>query len=247
MSNIIVRNVVGTGTFAIPTSDAALCSACASLQAILGGITDFSFGSCLVQVIDQPSLPQELTFVVDAFKDHGSWLPPSVGDLRTRISSTLLLYPEITSIGNIDFNIFDPYSIYTMTPQVEKIDAGIIYFKNEIPPGAQIEIYRYSRKPRGRIHRTYVCNGKRWRPDEMLPVGQLSYNAGVHQRHVVQGRTHFRFAYRWPAPPGSAAPAVGKRGPLSAYAVSTATYWERTHGTLLIIVPSPSGYWYDWS
>lgn len=252
MSNIIVRNVIGTGVFAIPTSDAALYNACAALQSILGGVANFTFQSALVQVVDTPLLPQEMMFLIDVFEDFGSWVSPDIGTLKTRLSSAFSSNPQITSFGNIDVNIYEPYNIYKMVPQIDRIDshAGIIYFKNEIPPGAQIEVYRYSRAWRGRLHGAgdYYCNGKRWRPDEMLARGQRTYNAGAHQRYYSQGRTHFRFAYRWPAPPGTLAPAIGTRGPLSAYAVSTTVAsLERANGPLLIITASPSGYHYNFS
>lgn len=248
MSNIIVRNVVGTGAFATPTSDTQLYTACASLQSILSGIPNFTFGSAVVQISNTPPSLDEMLFLIDAFEDSLSWVSSDVNSLRTTIQAAILANPQITSIGEININMYEPYGTYKAIPQIDRIDsvAGMVYFKDQIPSGAQIEVYRYSRARRGRTHRGHVCNGKRWRPDEMLARGQLSYNAGAHIRAPRNGRTHFRFAYRWPAPPGTLAPAIGTRGPLSAYTVSTSVLIERPTGgsSRLIIVASPSAYKY---
>jgi hypothetical protein len=247
MSNFIVRNVSGSGVFAVPTSDAELFAASAAFEAILTGIADLEFSSCLAQIVDSEQGSPELTCVVDGVEYDGSWFTTQVGLLRLTIEADLLANSNIDNIGNIDFNIMEPKPFYRYVPQIDHIDNSfeVIYFKDQIPQGAQIEVYRYAGKERGSSHGAYTRNGKRWRPDMLLGVGQLSFNAGAYMKAFRRGRSHFRFAYRWPATPGSVAPAPGTRGPLSAFAVSTATRWERNHGCRLVIVPSPSGYQFN--
>jgi len=247
MSNIIVRNIVGDGVFDIPTNDAELNAASDAFATILDGIADFTYETCLAQIIEVTEGSQELSLIIDQFTYDGSWFTTSIGLLRATIETALTDHANISSVGNTDINVVEPKALYTYVPQVERVDNwnGYIYFKDEVPPGAQIEVYRFARRDRGQIHGDpgpYTRIGKRWRPDQLLGVGALSFNAGIYQKHPLRGRTHFRFAYRWPATPGTAAPAPGIRGPLSAFTISTANPRERTHGSRLVIVASPSGF-----
>ena len=247
MSNLIVRNVSGTGVFSIPSSDAELSAASAAFESILTGVADLEFSSCLAQIVDSEQGAQELTCIADGIEYDGSWFTTQVGLLRLAIEAEFLANASIENIGNVDFNIIEPKPFYRYVPQIDHIDNSfeVIYFKDQIPQGAQIEVYRYAGKWRGSSHGAYTRIGKRWRPDRLLRVGELSFDAGNYMKAARRGRSHFRFAYRWPAAPGSTAPAPGIRGPLSAFAVSTASLWERNHGCRLVIVPSPSGYHYN--
>jgi hypothetical protein len=243
MSNFIVRNVVGTGVFAIPTSDTELYDAAAALQAILNGVAGLRYETALVQIVDIEPNPEEMTFVADAFTYNGSWIPANLSAFRTAIMTALIAHPNIDGLGDFNMNLVEPKRLYTYVPQVDRVDNrnGIIYFKDEIPPGAQIEVYRYARKLHNSSHGPYTRVGKRWRPDQLLPVGGLQYDASDDLRSPSSGgRTHFRFAYRWPDPPPSNGP--GQRGPLSAFTISTANNRERSQGCLLVIVASPSSY-----
>jgi hypothetical protein len=226
----------------MPNNDAELEAASVAFNGIMSGIADFDFGTCLAQIVDANG-SQELTMIVDEFEYDGSWYTQALGILRLAIENDILAHASIDNIGSIDINLVKPQPCYLYVPQVDRVDnrTGFVYFKDEIPPGAQIEVYRYARKLRGSNHGPYIRNGKRWRPDQLLAVGQLTFDAGSFQRSA-HGRTHFRFAYRWPATPGSTAPAPGERGPLSAFTISTSNPHERLHGCRLVIVASPSTY-----
>jgi len=89
MSNIIVRGVVGDGVFAIPTTDTELNQASAAFAAILNGIADFTYETCLAQVLDASPNPQELTLIIDQFTYDGSWFTSDIGLLRTTLETAL--------------------------------------------------------------------------------------------------------------------------------------------------------------
>lgn len=244
MSNIIVRNIIGNGVFAVPSNNEELTAATQAFADILNGIADFTCETCVAQIVDISPNSQELTMISDLFTYDGSWFTTDIGLLRVTLQTALTDHANILGIGTVDINIVKPKPLYTYVPQVTRIDNrnGVIYFKNDTPPGAQLEVYQFARKNYNDTHGPYTRKGKRWRPSQLLPVGARSFNANNLQKHNARGRTHFRFAFRWPAPPGSTTPAPGNRGPLSAFTISSATPWERANGTRIVIVASPSSF-----
>lgn len=50
MSNIFIRNVVGSGTFAVPVDDTALANATVGLAGVLSGVAGLAVGRVLAWV-----------------------------------------------------------------------------------------------------------------------------------------------------------------------------------------------------
>lgn len=246
MSNIIIRNVSGTGPFSIPSGLTQLQSMDAEIASILSGIPNLYYLSARGQVLENPGFPQELIIIVESIMYFGSVVVNTTA-LRTAVNSAFTANPNITSIGTIEIRIVPEGAYYNKYPQIEYVDSvnAIVQFVNDIPPGAQIEVYKYSFRRTGDHwvptpppgHYADPRKGKRYRPDRMMAKGSLTLNLSNAIRQVK--RNHFRFAFRWPPPNSPIGPGI--RGPLGPIALSTTTPRERTqNGVLLIYEPSPS-------
>lgn len=245
MSNILIRNIVGTGPFQIPTTPDDIESLDNAINAIVGAIPNLTYKNAKGQLGSNIGSPDELMAIVESITYNGVIVPPTSA-LRAAVQAAFTSNPNITSIGNIEIRILLEGAFYNIYPQVASVDAvnAIVSFVNDIPPGAQIEAYKYSKHYAGE-HQGSFANysdrlGKRYRPDRLLGKGQLQIDLSSTIR--LRRRSHFRFAYRWLPPQNIAGvPGVGVRGPLGPLTVSTTTPWERSQGTFLLINPSPSG------
>jgi hypothetical protein len=248
MSTIHVRNVIGTGPFLLPTSGAMLDAASAQWRTILDGLADFQYESAYSMVINQPGTSiEEQVLVVETWDyEHDICKPGStVEQLRAAIEGSLTAHTNITSFGNVDIQMWRQGAFYEQAPRIERVDrqTGTVYFADRVPPGAQIEVYKFTRHPPKSDHEGsggYPARiGNRYRPDRMLAVGATSWTVPGSLQNLQHGRQQFKFAYRWPMPPNTPAPAPGIRGPLSPTGISTATLGERAWGSTIFIFPSP--------
>ena len=245
MSNILIRNIVGTGPFQIPTTPTAIESLDSAINTIVSAIPHLTYKNAKGQVLSNIGAPDELLATIESITYNGVIVPPTSA-LRAAIQTAFTSNPNITSVGSIEIRILPEGAFYNIYPQVESLDAAnaIVCFSSTTPPGAQIEAYKYSKHYAGEHHGSFANYsdrlGKRYRPDRLMAKGQLEIDLSAAVR--VRRRSHFRFAYRWPPPlnlPG--VPGVGVRGPLGPLTISTTTPWERSQGTFLLINPSPSG------
>lgn len=252
MSSITVRNVVGTGVFAMPTSESAANAATAALKSILNGITWLYYEDARVLVgAPQFSVSQELMFVIKTFFYDGS-VVPNTNALRIAINSALIANPNISSVGTINIEYNDPGDpFWHQWPEIEWIDTvnSIVQYVNQIPAGAQIELAKYTKHNRGphASHITVYTDhiGKRHRRMIRLPVGGVQINLTPYIRHASSSnskRNVFRARFVWPAPPGTLAPAPGVVGPLAPYGVMTGSDWEQRHILPILMEAAPSFY-----
>ena len=240
MSSIIIRNIVGTGAFAVPTTDDDMDSLDAAIRTILDGVSGFSYLDSKGDTYNLDGEATEVIAIISAISYNGA-ICPNTTTLRSALQSAFLADASVTSIGNIDINIIQEGGFYERYPIIERVDdaAGIVYFTDNTPPGAQIEVYKYSPHPTGTHGDPYPSNiGKRYRPDRLLAKGAIQINLGTEI--LTKRRSHFRFAFRWPIADNSGG--AGVRGPLNDTTISTAVPRERLQGSLLIINPAPSGF-----
>jgi len=243
MSNIFVRNIVGTGVFQSPTIDSNIDSIDTAVNTILSGITGFAYLNAQSQIINAEGANQEIAVLISAFS-LGGLINPDAASVRSAISSAFLADPDISSIGVIDIRNIPEGGFYNRYPEIDHIDDGIgyVYFKGPIPPGAQIEAWKYTKHftgpHTGSLHPYTPRIGKRYRPDRLLAKGSLMLDLSTAFR--VLRRSHFRFAYRWPV--ANNGTGAGVRGPLGPTTISTAVPWERGQGGLLVINPAPSNF-----
>ena len=225
-----------------------LDAATAQWRTLLGAITDLSYDSAYAMVVNTPgSAEEELVLVVETWVYQQDICKPDsiVTQLRLALSAQLSASPSITSYGDVDITMLRQGAFYEQAPRVARVNrwTGTVYFEDRIPPGAQIEVYKFTRHPPKDSHdggTPYPARiGNRYRPDRMLAVGQLSWTIPAMFMGLRRGRNHFRFAYRWPEPPNTSAPAPGVRGPLAPMGVSTASQGERAWGIRALLVPSP--------
>jgi len=252
MSNIFVRNVVGTGSLAMPSTQDALQAATAYWGTILGNIAGLTYNDYYALIQHNQEGEEELVLYCGDFRYDSTIRPSptpgsgSCAELLFLLQSVLNADPSVTSYGDIDIQMFFQGVFYEQAPRLEHVDpaSGIITFEDRIPQGAQIEIYKYTMyKPRadhtGGGGPTYPPRkGQRYRPDRMLAVGQRVWTVPT-ALILNRLRNHFRFAYRWPnAPTVSGA---GTRGPLAPWSVSTSCAHEQGQGNRLTVFPTPSG------
>jgi hypothetical protein len=225
-----------------------LDAASAQWRSILAGVANLSYDSAYAMVVNTPGAAQEeQVLVVETWVYLYDICKPesTVEQLRQAVRAALSLDPNVTSFGDVDITMLRQGAFYEQAPRVARVDrwTGTVYFEDRIPPGAQIEVYKFTRHPAKSGHdggTPYPARiGNRFRPDRMLAVGQTSWTVPAMFMGLQRGRNHFRFAYRWPEPPNTPAPAPGVRGPLSPVGLSTASQGERTWGIRALLVPSP--------
>lgn len=252
MSNIVIRNVLGTGVFAIPQNQDQLEASKVAWESILATITGLTYNDAYSMVQNIPNTNEELMLYCGDFRFDNSVRPTpvpgtgSVEQLRSLVASALNSHPNIITYNEVDIQMFFQGTFYEKAPRLDHINqmTGEIAFDPEhIPSGAQIEVYKYTGyKPypyhTGSGGETYPPRiGQRYRPDRLLAVGQNTWTV-PSSLLLYNIRNQFRFAYRWPNPPGESGPGI--RGPLAPFNVSTACRDEQTYGKKLNLFPSPS-------
>lgn len=239
MSSIVIRNIIGTGPFAMPTTDSDLEALNAATESIAKTIPLFRCLSAKGNMIAVEGEISEVIVIIGNFSLGGS-IVPSCPAVRSAITTAFLADPAVTSIGEIEIKLVQEGGFYNRYPIVSRIDDvnGIVHFSNAAPPGAQIEVYKYTPHTVGN-HDGYTSRiGKRYRPARLLAEGATQCDLSI--AFLTRRRNHFRFAFRWPVQDNTGGPGV--RGPLSTTSISTATPRERTNGSLIVINPAPSGF-----
>jgi hypothetical protein len=245
MSSIVIRNIVGTGAFSVPTTQDDLETLNDSIKDIVNNIPNFRCLSARGDMLSVDGEVAEVLAIIGTFTYNGS-VVPDTSALRTAITNGFLADPDITSIGDMEVKLVREGGFYNQYPEIERVDDtnAIVYFTQEAPLGAQIEVMKYTQHYTGaHPHQDplgpYTSRlGKRYRPDRLLPLGATSVDLSAEGRQ--HRRCHFRFAYRWPVPDNSGGPGV--RGPLGTTTISTAVPRERLQLVRLIINPAPSGF-----
>ena len=252
MSSIIIRQVVGQGDFAMPSSQSAAEAASVSLTSLLSTIPWLYFDDARILILNPNNdVTPEMIFSIDTYFYDGDMIP-TADSLRTALTTALLGSADIISIGNINIDDTIPGDIfYHQWPEIEWLDghAGVVKFKDNVPAGAQILISKYTRFSPGPhvIRGTPVSPhlGKRFYPFFILGVGSTQTNLSPW----VIAKTHrnsFKAQYVWRKKQGSTAPAQGIRGPLAPYTISTANNTEfQLHGMRLIFETAPSSFGHD--
>jgi hypothetical protein len=244
MSSIIVRNVIGQNDFAIPATESEADAATSAFRTMLDGIAWLHYDDARVLLISNEGDPTpELLFLVSTFFYDGT-LVPTTNSVRAALQSAFIGEPNIISVGDINIDGMDPGQVFWhQWPEIDHIDStnGVVYFKDNVPAGAQIEMAKFSKHARG-AHSGYSDRkGKRYRRSVTLPRGVLSVDLSPLILGV-RGRNCFRFRYVWPPPHGALAPAKSYIGPLAPYGVVTASLNERIFGATLFIEAGPSLY-----
>lgn len=249
MSSIIIRNVVGQGSLAIPSSESEAEAATTSLQNLLDTISWLYYDEAKIMLVYPESDPTpEMVFIIDTFFYVGSIIP-TTNALRAALNTTLLADAEIVSIGDINIDESSPGDIfYHQWPEIEWIDSrgGSVQFTDTIPAGAQIELAKYTRwKPGIHFASVYQLSdrlGKRYHRFLRLGVGQRSISL-LPWVNTSSGkyRNAFRARYVWPEPPGTLAPAHGVVGPLAPYGlVTTISQEQNFYLTSVLMECAPS-------
>jgi hypothetical protein len=111
MSNIFIVNLVGHGTYAMPTTDAALAAATAGLDALIDSIANFNYTRVLawVQTAAGATANRTLNCVIEQFDYNGEECPDTTETvtMTAAIETTLEGDPQITAIGNQHVHIFE--------------------------------------------------------------------------------------------------------------------------------------------
>jgi hypothetical protein len=110
MSNIFITNIVGAGTYAVPTTDAELAAATAGLDTHIDNIANLDFSRVLawVETEDGVGAFRTLNCVIENFVYNGEECPDAAETvtLTAAISAELVADANITSIGDQQVHIF---------------------------------------------------------------------------------------------------------------------------------------------
>jgi hypothetical protein len=120
MSNIFITDIVGTGDFAVPATDAALATATTELDTLLQTVPDLRYVRALawVETKDGASAPRTLNCLVERFEydDGGTWEEcPDASEVQTLtgdIETTLEADADITSIGGQQVHVYKKGEYY---------------------------------------------------------------------------------------------------------------------------------------
>jgi hypothetical protein len=110
MSNIFIKDIMGTGVFAVPAGDAALATATTALESLINNDVNLAFARVLawVETRDGASPPRTLNCLVQQFFYNGEECPDiTETDTMTGNIYTNLTDPNITSVGDIQVSIFN--------------------------------------------------------------------------------------------------------------------------------------------
>jgi hypothetical protein len=113
MSNIFITDIVGTGTYSIPTNDAELAAATAGFDAILSGVANFAYDRVLAWVEDQAGPNgaegiRTLNCLVEKFTYLTKECPSEteVDTIGAAIEAALEADANITSIDQQQYHLF---------------------------------------------------------------------------------------------------------------------------------------------
>lgn len=113
MSNIFITDIVGTGTYAIPSNDAQLAAATAGFDTILGGIANLTYDRVLAWVEDQEGPNgaegvRTLNCLVEKFTYLTKECPSEteVDTLGAAIEAALEADASITTVGQQQYHLF---------------------------------------------------------------------------------------------------------------------------------------------
>jgi hypothetical protein len=108
MSNILVRDIVGQGTYAVPETGAALSLADAGFETLLSGVALLNWVNVRAIVEDTEGGSRILSCKIEEFAYNTSECPSeSVLDgLSTAIKNALEASASITTVGVISYDMF---------------------------------------------------------------------------------------------------------------------------------------------
>lgn len=113
MSNIFITDIVGTGTYAVPTDDTELAAATSGLDTLLSGVSNLSYDRVLAWVEDSGGPDgaegtRTLNCLVEKFTYLTNECPSEtqVDTMIAAIESALEADANITSVGNQQVHIF---------------------------------------------------------------------------------------------------------------------------------------------
>jgi hypothetical protein len=123
MSHLYINNVVGSGTYAVPGTDAELSAATAGIAALLDTVTGFAYQRCNCWVTSLSTSPatRVLNVAVDVWTYNGEENPDAteVQAMNAAIAAALTGDANINSIGTIDVQewINDSYWLWVLNGQ----------------------------------------------------------------------------------------------------------------------------------
>jgi len=103
-----VKNIVGTGTYAVPSSDAALAAATSGLSTLIGGVAGLTVGNVSAWVTTGTgSTPRELNALCSNVQYNGELCPDATetAAMLAAIEAALIADPNITSVTLQSVNI----------------------------------------------------------------------------------------------------------------------------------------------
>ena len=108
MSNILIRNIVGDGTYAVPETGAALGFAGNGFETLLSGVALLSWVSVQAIVEDVEGGSRTLACKVDVFAYNTSNCPSEavLDGLSTQIKDVLEADASIDTVGDITYDLF---------------------------------------------------------------------------------------------------------------------------------------------
>lgn len=108
MSNILVRDIVGQGTYAVPETGAALASASSGFETLLSGVALLSWSVVRAIVEDTEGGTRVLSCKIEEFAYNTSECPSEavLDGLSANIKSVLEASLTIITVGDITYDLF---------------------------------------------------------------------------------------------------------------------------------------------
>lgn len=109
MSNIAVRNVLGTGAFAIPKTQEQLGKTRYEWEKVLKTIRGLTYKEAYVLVLNNPDTSESLHLNCGKFRFNKTIRPNpfEINGIRELISEALCAHPGIVSFDMIEIHMFD--------------------------------------------------------------------------------------------------------------------------------------------
>jgi len=109
MSTLTINAITGTGSYAVPTTDAELATANLGINSIIGGVANVSFNRCLCFVATQSGVSPSrlLSARLDGFMYNSLEIldASTVQTAMAAIQAALVADPNIAAIGPIDVDL----------------------------------------------------------------------------------------------------------------------------------------------